>query len=107
MAAVSVNSYDQVPYPSYPFPQTHPDHLATVAHIFGLQAAPAERSRVLVLGCARGGNLIPLAVTMPESRFVGIDLSSRQIDEGRKTILALALTNIELLSRSILDVNED
>ena len=88
MAADSVNSYDQVPYPSHPFPQTHPDHLATVAHIFGLQAVPAERSRVLELGCARGGNLIPLAATMPESRFVGVDLSGRQIDDGRKTVEA-------------------
>ena len=40
-------TYDEIPYASYPYPQTHPDRLATVATLFGLKPAPVERCRVL------------------------------------------------------------
>src|SRR5262249_10589850 len=58
-------SYDEVPYESYPFSQTHPDRLATVATLFGMRPAPVDRCRVLELGCAAGGNLIPMALALP------------------------------------------
>jgi len=45
-------SYDLIPYQSHAYPQTHPDRLATLAHIFGLTPAPVTRCRVLELGCA-------------------------------------------------------
>src|SRR5262245_62555163 len=89
-------SYDEVPYESFPFAQTHPDRLATVATLFGMQPAPADRCRVLELGCAAGGNLIPMAVALPQSSFLGIDLSGRQVADGQKVVGALGLTNIEL-----------
>jgi methyltransferase-like protein/SAM-dependent methyltransferase len=99
-------SYDEVPYPSQPFPQTHPDRLATLATLFGLRPAPPGRCRVLELGCAAGGNLIPLALGLPESTFVGIDLSARQVAEGVATIQALGLRNVELRRLSITDVDD-
>jgi SAM-dependent methyltransferase len=68
-------SYGDVPYVSQPFPQTHPDRLATLGRLFGLTPAPIPRCRVLELGCASGGNLIPLAYQLPESEFVGFDPS--------------------------------
>lgn len=34
-------AYDDFPYPSYPLPNTHPDHLAAVATLLGLRPAPA------------------------------------------------------------------
>lgn len=98
--------YDEIPYASRPFPQTHPDNLATLATLFGMQPPPVDRCRVLELGCAAGGNLIPMAATLPGSRFVGIDLSRRQIDDGRRMVDALGLKNIQLLRRNILDVGE-
>jgi methyltransferase-like protein/SAM-dependent methyltransferase len=98
--------YDEVPYASRPFPQTHPDNLATVATLFGMRPPPVERCRVLELGCAAGGNLIPLAVTLPRGQFVGIDLSGRQIDDGRRVVRALGLRNVELRRMSILDVGD-
>ena len=52
-------------------------------------AAPADHCRVLELGCSDGTNLIPMAATLPESRFVGIDLSERQISDGQKVVEAL------------------
>ncbi len=99
------NSYDAVPYTSNPMPHTHPDRLATVAKLFGLPAAPVERCRVLELGCASGGNLIPMAQDLPESRFVGVDYSEVQIREGNATVEALGLKNIELRHASILDID--
>jgi cyclopropane fatty-acyl-phospholipid synthase-like methyltransferase len=41
---------------------------------------------VLELGCAAGGNLMPMAASSPDSQFVGIDLSNVQITEGQETI---------------------
>ena len=31
--------------------------------------------RVLELGCAAGGNLLPMAASLPDSEFVGIDIA--------------------------------
>lgn len=99
-------TYDEVPYPSHPYPNSHPDHLATVASLLGLSPPTTERCRVLELGCASGGNLIPMTLTLPDSQFVGIDLSGQQIVEGQKTVEAIGLTNIELRHMSILDVDD-
>lgn len=104
-AAVTASSYDEVPYTSYPFPQTHPSHLAVVATLFGLQPPPPHGCRVLELGCAAGGNLLPMAEALPESEFVGIDLSARQIADGQRILDALDLKNVRLLHASILDVD--
>src|SRR5947207_3379208 len=76
------SSYDAVPYSVNAFPQTRPDRLACIARLFGLPSAPPDHCRVLELGCASGGNLLPLAAAFPDSTFVGIDLSSRQVAEG-------------------------
>src|SRR5439155_909713 len=67
--------YDEVPYESRAFTETHPDRLATVATLFGLKPPPVEKCRVLELGCADGTNLIPMAIGLPEGTFVGVDLS--------------------------------
>jgi methyltransferase-like protein len=106
-AARSGTSYDEVPYTSHPFPQTHPDRLATIATLLGLRPVPVQGCRVLELGCASGGNLIPMAVALPEGRFVGLDLSLLQIESGRRQAEALGLTNVELLNRNLLDVGPD
>jgi tRNA G46 methylase TrmB len=79
-------SYDEVPYESQPFVQTHPDRLSTLGRLFGLVSVPITQSRVLELGCAGGGNLIPMACQLPQSQFVGVDLSIRQVEKGRQVI---------------------
>ncbi|HEY2862393.1 MAG TPA: class I SAM-dependent methyltransferase [Casimicrobiaceae bacterium] len=95
-------SYDDFPYESVPLRQTHPDHLATVAALFGFAAADAGCCRVLEIGCASGGNLIPLAASYPEATFVGIDLSTVQVARGAAKIEALGLTNIRLLPMDVI-----
>jgi len=99
-------SYDEVPYESHPFPQSHPDRLATIGRIFGMNPADIKNCRVLELGCASGGNLIPMAAILPQSEFIGIDVSSRQVGMGRKIINDLELENIRLENVSILDVDQ-
>jgi SAM-dependent methyltransferase len=101
---VPPTSYDDVTYPGHAFRETHPDHLATLARLFGLAPAPIERCRVLELGCATGGNLIPMALSLPGSEFVGIDLSCRQIAEGQATVAALGLRNVVLEPLSLADI---
>lgn len=100
------SSYDALPYPSHPYPMTRPGHQAAVATLLGLHPPAPDRARVLELGCAGGGNLIPMAIASPNAHFLGIDLSSVQIEQGRRTIASLALTNIDLRHLSILDMDE-
>jgi SAM-dependent methyltransferase len=98
-------TYDQVPYESHPFAQTHPDRLATVATLLGMAPTPVEHCRVLELGCASGGNLIPMAAGLPESTFTGIDLSQSAIVAGQAMVASLQLTNIDLRHASILEAD--
>ena len=94
-------AYDAVPYESHAFPQTAPGHLAAIAYLFGLDAPDVSTARVLEIGCAAGGNLIPFAAWHPQARVVGIDLSQVQIDQGRRLVQALGLANLELLQGDI------
>lgn len=100
---MTTNQYDQVPYESYPYANTHSEHLFTVAKLFGLKTAAPKQCKVLELGCASGGNIIPMAIKYPDSEFVGIDLSAKQIEQGKKHIEKLGLKNLELKEMSILD----
>jgi methyltransferase-like protein/trans-aconitate methyltransferase len=104
--AADENRYDAVPYPNLSHPFTHPRRLEAIAALFGMEPAPITRCRVLELGCAAGANLIPQAVEFPESRFVGADLSGRQIADGQQTIAALGLPNIELRQADLMTIDE-
>ena len=88
--------YDAVPYESHPFPQTAVEHLEAIAYLFGLQAPPPASARVLELGCASGGNLIPFAARHPQASAMGLDLSKVQVEQGAGAILRAALANVEL-----------
>jgi len=99
---MSINTYDEVPYPSSSFPQTHPVKLATVGRLFGLTPADPAHCSVLELGCADGANIIPYAELYPESTFVGVDLSVRQVESGQKSIREIGLTNVTLHHQDIL-----
>jgi methyltransferase-like protein/cyclopropane fatty-acyl-phospholipid synthase-like methyltransferase len=102
----TASSYDVIPYESYAYKASHPDTLATVATLLGMRPAPPDRCRVLELGCASGGNLMPMALAMPGSSFLGIDLSARQVGYGQTALEAVGLKNVELRQASITDVDE-
>lgn len=98
---VPVNSYDAAPYPRLSHYFTHPDKAAALAILLGLNPPPVEHCRVLELGCASGDNLIPMAQALPQSQFVGLDLSGRQVAEGQADIDILGLKNITLSQRDL------
>lgn len=100
---LSQTSYDRVPYKSHPFSQSHPNRLATIASLFGLQPPPIHSARVLELGCAGGGNLVPMAEQFPSCSFLGIDASSRQIADGQELLKEVGFSNVELRFQDILD----
>ncbi|HET6327572.1 MAG TPA: class I SAM-dependent methyltransferase [Planctomycetaceae bacterium] len=101
--ASELTSYDRVPYRSHPFTQTHPNRLASIARLMGMNPPSPERCRVLELGCASGGNLIPMADQLPESQFVGIDASKLQVKDGQSLIDECQLENVELRYQDILN----
>ena len=98
--------YDAVPYVSHPFPQTAIEHLEVLAALFGLEAPSPARARVLELGCASGGNLIPMAARLPQAHMVGVDLSAVQIHDGQQLLARVHVPNVELRTLSIADINE-
>ncbi len=106
MPTGSKNSYDEVPYSEGCFHVSHPDHLAVLALVHGVPAPDVERCRVLELGCARGGNLLPMALELPDASFLGVDLSERQIGEARKTASLLGLSNVDLRAMSLTEIDE-
>jgi methyltransferase-like protein/SAM-dependent methyltransferase len=106
-ARLAAQAYDEFPYEGHSFPLTHPERLATIAGLFGMQPSPPAEARVLELGCATGGNLIPMAVAMPGASFTGFDLSGVHVERARKTIDALGLRNITVAQRNILDVGKE
>jgi hypothetical protein len=62
-----------------------------------------ERCRVLELGCGDGGNLVPMALGLPNASFVGLDAAPVAIARGAELIDALELPNITLHAESIED----
>ena len=95
------SSYDIQPYPRLPFAQSHPDRLATMGRVFGLNPPDIRNCRVLEMGCATGGNLIPMADQLPGAHFVGFDLSQRQVNEANEWIVELDLKNLEIVQLDI------
>ncbi len=100
-------TYDKVPYPINSFAQTHPNSLETIGRLFGMDPKPSTESRVLEIGCASGGNILPMAEQLPESSFVGIDLSETQIENAKKLRDTAGITNVELKQINILDFGEE
>ena len=90
--------YDTTPYSSVSFPPSAPGQLAAVADLFGLTTPEVSTARVLEIGCATGGNVIPFAAAHPQARVVGLDLSQVQVDIGRARVQALGLDNLEFVA---------
>jgi SAM-dependent methyltransferase len=93
-------SYDETPYLSAPMMRSHPARLAAQALWRGLAAPEAASARVLEIGCASGGNLLPLAAALPGARLLGVDLSPAQIAAGEARRKRYGLGNIELRAES-------
>jgi SAM-dependent methyltransferase len=99
--------YDSFAYPGFSFPDAHPDRLAAMAILHGLNPAPVEHCRVLEIGCNEGGNLIPMAYAIPDSEFVGFDLARLPIERGQERIRELGLKNIRIFQGNLLDAGTE
>jgi len=100
-----LTSHDAVRYPSYTHPQTHPERMAVIGALSGLEPAPVTRCRVLELGCGNANNLAPMAWSLPGSQFVGVDLASQPIHQGLEMIQHLGLANVRLVCADVMAVD--
>jgi methyltransferase-like protein/SAM-dependent methyltransferase len=107
MISITADNYDDVPYPGYTHHQTHPDRLAVIATLTGMQPAPVEHCRVLELGCGDGGNLVPMAMSLRESEFVGVDRAAHAVQSGNEVVTSLGLKNIGIKQLDLLDLPSD
>ncbi len=94
-------AYDITPYPDLAYGQTHPGRLAVMGRLYGIDPASVATCRLLEIGCAAGGNLLPMAAALPQAAFVGIDASARQIADGETRRARLGLDNVRLLALDI------
>jgi SAM-dependent methyltransferase len=92
---MTANPYDEVPYANHPFAHTHPDRLATVAILHGLDPPDPFHARVMELGCGAGANLLAMAAATPGIRAVGVDLAQGPVEAARRAAAAVPLTNVE------------
>jgi SAM-dependent methyltransferase len=99
-------TYDEIRYSNFPYAQTHPDRLATVAALHGLATPEPSTARVLEIGCGAGGNLLAMAVATPGISALGIDLAEAPIAEGRETIAAVGIDNVELRQGDVSDLRD-
>ncbi len=96
-------SYDVVDYPPYVHTQMHPSRLAAIARLHGLPAASPSSCRLLEVGCGDGLQLLTLAQSYPDSRFVGVDLSASAIARGEAMRARLGLDNLIFVAGDIQD----
>jgi SAM-dependent methyltransferase/methyltransferase-like protein len=99
--------YDLIPYSDSAYAESHPERLAAIAHFARWNAPALDTARVLEIGCARGGNLLPMAASMPRATFVGVDSSAKQIDEARAVATATKITNVSFHHARFEDVPLD
>lgn len=90
------SDYNNKPYTSKAFSYSAPGHLRAAAHLYGMETVPLAQARVLELGCASGGNLLPFALAYPQAQVVGVDLSPVQIRQGQQILSDLGVTNLQL-----------
>ncbi|MBP7190086.1 MAG: methyltransferase regulatory domain-containing protein [Rickettsiaceae bacterium] len=101
----SANTYDSVPYESVPYATSNPSYMRAVGTLFKMNPAKIDEARILEIGCAGGGNLIPIAVKYPKAKLLGIDLSPVQIEIAQKQAKEVGATNVEFKTVSVTDLN--
>lgn len=96
--------YDEVRYSNFPYAQTHPDRLATVAVLHGIEPPDPFSARVLEIGCGAGGNLLAMAAATPNLHAVGVDLAALPIAEARQAVAETGLDNAEFHQADVRDL---
>lgn len=98
-----MNEYLDLLYADHAFPEATPSAILGVAALYGATTRPRAGLRVLDLGCAVGGHLLPLAALDPTGTYVGVDLSEPQIAVARARAAAAGLENVTLHAADLRD----
>lgn len=100
------SNYDRIHFSSKPSPERCPERLAAIATTYGLSPQDIETANVLELGCSTGENLIPLACAYPNSNFLGLDISKKQIAKASELVNLFELKNISFQVKDIASFEE-
>ena len=101
--AAASDPYDQLPYDDFAWQPSHPDQLAVVAHLRGLTPPDVASARILEIGCANGGNLLPMAAALPDAQLLGFDRSGVQIETARAHARELGSSNLTFAQTDLED----
>lgn len=100
---MQTTAYDTVLYPSTLSRQAHPDRLACIARLHGLDPPNVETARVLEIGGGDGSNLIAIAEAYPKGSFVSFDLAQTVADRGQAYADQIGLDNIRIEQGDVLE----
>jgi len=103
MSDVIHELYEKHVYPPMSHPLSDPAVTAVAASMGGLEVPHPRRARILEIGCCSGHNLLPLARRWPDSRFVGIDLVERSIEEARERAALAGIDNVTFIAGDLRD----
>jgi SAM-dependent methyltransferase len=102
-----IDTYEDLLYEEAPYTEAHPSLLLARVALAGLTPPDPSRIRVLELGCALGGHLLPLAALWPQATWVGLDLSEPQIARARARARAAGLERVDLRVADVATVDPD
>lgn len=100
-------AYDLYLYPTKAQPQLWIGNLHTVAFLKGFQPRPLGRARVLEVGCGTGMNLLPMAASLPEAEFVGVDLAAQPILLAKQLAARFGVSNVRFHQADIQEMADD
>ncbi len=93
--------YEALRYPGRPFDFSHPDRLAAVGRLSGLETPEVETARILELCCGAGWNALGMAWQLPNARVVAVDACGPPMDDARAAAAALSADNIEFVAADL------
>ena len=101
----SLSTDNQISYLSYSNYYSNPFYLRSLSKLCGIEAAPLESAKILELGCASGGNILPYAMKFPQAQIIGVDFSAVHIRSANDFKEQAGLSNIEFVHGDIVDVD--
>ena len=84
---------------------THPRQLSASALMSDFQPVDPSNARILELGCATGGNLTPIAGSLPYSECIGIDPFAAQIEIAQMRADRSGISNVTYLPIGVSDLD--
>lgn len=94
-------------YPTKAQSHLHIGNLYATALLKGYRPADVETARVLEIGCGDGMNLIPMACSLPQARFVGVDYALAPVESAREVASTLTLKNFHCHHADICEMADD